>query len=77
VLDLARPGHAPPIPAAPGRASPDALSRLSRLDPHLREWSAGRAKLLRGGYLFVDVNLAADTAAEVVGSLHDWEWKPK
>jgi hypothetical protein len=32
------------------------------------------AKLLRGGYLFVDADLGAETAEELVVSLSDWEW---
>jgi hypothetical protein len=35
------------------------------------------ARLLTGGYLFVDADLGAETAPELVVSLDDWEWKPK
>jgi hypothetical protein len=35
------------------------------------------AKVLRGGFLFVDGYLAAKTAEELVVSLRDWKWKPK
>jgi hypothetical protein len=35
------------------------------------------ARLLRGGYLFVDADLGAWTADELVASLRDWEWSPK
>jgi hypothetical protein len=35
------------------------------------------ARLLRGGYLFVDADLGAETGKDLVASLHDWEWSPK
>jgi hypothetical protein len=35
------------------------------------------AKLLRGGYVFVQADLDAHTPQELVVSLHDWQWAPK